>query len=135
MPEQSVSLDGERRRMSKEMFEELVALQCTPEEIIGYVGTTGPKLERWCRKNYRHPLKTVMEMVRQDGLIAIRRASFGQLNKSATIISQQYSRFLPDAGARPGAGAEAALRALTAAAEPSEAELRALYGEDGRGPG
>lgn len=41
-----------------------------------------------------------MDMIRMDGLIAIRRASFDQLKKSATIISQQYNRFLPNAAGR-----------------------------------
>ena len=74
-------------------------------------------------------------MIRQDGLIAIRRASFEQLKKSATIISQQYNRFLPDAGRDPRESAEAAIRTLTAAMAPAEKDLRALYGgpegEDG----
>ena len=91
-------LRGLRREMTKETFEELAALQCAVEEILGYVGTTERKLEAWCRKNYRRPLRVMLSMIRMDGLIAIRRASFDQLKKSATIISQQYSRFLPDAG-------------------------------------
>ena len=135
MPAEPAVLRGLRRELTKDLFEELAALQCAAEEILGYVGTTERKLEAWCRKTYRRPLEEMLRMIRQDGLVAIRRASFEQLKKSATIISQQYSRFLPNAGARPGAGAETVIRALTSAAEPSEAELRALYGEDGREPG
>ena len=105
------------------------------EEILGYVGTTERKLEAWCRKIYKRPLKVILPMIRQDGLIAIRRASFEQLKKSATIISQQYNRFLPDAGRDPRESAEAAIRTLTAAMAPAEKDLRALYaepeGEDG----
>ena len=70
-------------------------------------------------------------MIRMDGLVAIRRASFDQLKKSATIISQQYNRFLPDAGTDPREHAEAAIRALTAAAAPAREEMRELYGPDG----
>ena len=73
-------------------------------------------------------------MIRQDGLIAIRRASFEQLKKSATIISQQYNRFLPDAGRDPRENADAAIRALTAAVAPTREELRELYvGEEQEG--
>ena len=72
-------------------------------------------------------------MIRQDGLIAIRRASFEQLKKSATIISQQYNRFLPDAGTDPRENAEAAIRAITAAAAPGREELRELCGEAEKG--
>ena len=48
------TLKGLRREMTREMFEELAALQCEVPEILGYVGTTAEKLEKWCRKTYRH---------------------------------------------------------------------------------
>ena len=131
MPAESAVLRGLRREMTKKDFEELAALQCAVEEILGYVGTTERKLEAWCRKTYRKPLKDMLPMIRQDGLIAIRRASFEQLKKSATIISQQYNRFLPDAGRDPRESAEAAIRTLTAAVAPAEQDLRALYAEPG----
>ncbi|MBQ6514069.1 MAG: hypothetical protein IJI09_05035 [Clostridia bacterium] len=130
MPAEPTELTGLRRKLTKELFEELGALQCATEEILGYVGTTERKLEAWCRKNYsRRSLKEMLSMIRQDGLIAIRRASFDQLKKSATIISQQYNRFLPDAGKDPGENAEAAIRALSAAMAPTREELRELYPE------
>ena len=130
MPAEPTELTGLRRKLTKELFEELGALQCATEEILGYVGTTERKLEAWCRKNYsRRSLKEMLSMIRQDGLIAIRRASFDQLKKSATIISQQYNRFLPDAGKDPGENAEAAIRALSAAMAPTREELQELYPE------
>ncbi len=135
MPEGSGTLRGLRRELTKDLFEELAALQCAPEEILGYVGTTEQKLERWCRKVYRRPLSEMLPMIRQDGLIAIRRASFDQLKKSATIISQQYNRFLPNAGTDPRESAEAAIRAVTAAAAPAKEELRELYGDPDEGGG
>ena len=123
-------LHGYRRDLTRETFEELAALQCTPAEILGYTGTALPKLEAWCRKAYRRPLNEILEAVRQDGLIQIRRASFEQLKKSATIISQQYNRYLPPAAADEAA-AKAALAALTAAVSLPEAEVRNLFaGED-----
>ena len=112
-PAEPAVLRGLRREMTKEMFEELAALQCAVEEILGYVGTTERKLEAWCRKNYRRPLQEMLSMIRQDGLISIRRASFEQLKKSATIISQQYNRFLPAAGAADRSQADDAIRAFT----------------------
>ena len=133
MPAEPAVLRGLRRELTRELFEELAALQCAEEEILGYVGTTEKKLERWCRKTYRRPLGEMLSMIRQDGLIAIRRASFEQLKKSASIISQQYNRFLPKAGADPREDAEAVIRAVTAAAGPSGEELRELYGETEEG--
>lgn len=133
MPADPTVLRGLRRGMTKEMFEELAALQCAVEEILGYVGTTERKLEAWCRKVYRRPLAEMLSMIRQDGLVAIRRASFEQLKKSATIIAQQYNRFLPDAGRDPRENAEAAIRMLNAAIAPTREELRNLYPETEEG--
>ena len=130
MPDGPVTLRGLRRELTRELFEELAALQCAEEEILGYIGTTEKKLERWCRKTYRRPLAEMLSMIRQDGLIAIRRASFEQLRKSATVISQQYNRFLPKAGTDARENAEAVIRAVTAAAAPGREELRELYGEE-----
>ena len=118
-------LHGYRRDLTKEIFEDLAALQCEIPEILGYVGTTRQKLERWCRSTYRKPLAEILHDVRQDGLIAIRRASFDQLKKSATIISQQYTRFLPppvdDTASR------AAIEALAAAVSLPEEEVREVF--------
>ena len=68
-----------------------------------------------------------MDMIRMDGLIAIRRASFDQLKKSATIISQQYNRFLPQAGAGDRSQADRAIRAFTEMMNPPEETVRELF--------
>ncbi len=119
-------LRGYRRELTRELFEDLAALQCEPAEILGYIGTTRAKLEAWCRKTYRRPLGEILEAVRQDGLIQIRRASFEQLKKSATIIAQQYNRFLP--AVKPDeSAARAAIEALTAAVSLPEEEIREVF--------
>ena len=120
-------LRGYRRELTKELFEDLGALQCEPGEILGYIGTTQAKLEAWCRKAYRRPLPEILEAVRQDGLIQIRRASFEQLKKSATIISQQYNRFLPQAGAEDRSQADEAIRAFTGMVNMPEESVRELF--------
>ena len=119
-------LHGYRRDLTKELFEELGALQCEPEEILGYIGTTEAKLESWCRGAYRRPLSEILEAVRQDGLIQIRRASFDQLKKSATVISQQYNRFLPPVKT-DDAAARAAIADLAAAVALPEDEVREVF--------
>ena len=119
-------LRGYRRELTKEIFEDLAALQCEPSEILGYIGTTWQKLEAWCRKTYRRPLQEILEAVRQDGLIQIRRASFEQLKKSATVITQQYNRFLPPVK-QDDDGARAAIEALTAAVTLPEEEVREVF--------
>ena len=128
-----VALRGLRRELTRDLFEELGAIQCKTEEILGYIGTTEKKLEAWCRKIYRHSLNETLEMIRQDGLIAIRRASFEQLKKSATLSAQQYTRFLPNAGMEPQKNAEAAIRALTTAAAPQREEMQELFADPEEG--
>ena len=127
MPAEPAVLRGLRRELTRELFEELAALQCAEEEILGYIGTTEKKLERWCRKTYRRPLGEMLSMIRQDGLIAIRRASFEQLKKSATIISQQYNRFLPSAGAEDRSQADDAIRAFTDMMSAPEETVREVF--------
>ena len=120
------TLHGYRRELTKELFEDLASLQCEIPEILGYIGTDRPKLEKWCRRVYRRPLPEILQAVRQDGLIQIRRASFDQLKKSATIISQQYNRFLPPVS-DDGAAREA-IAALTRAVSLPEEEVREVFG-------
>ncbi|MCR5297526.1 MAG: hypothetical protein K6E17_08950 [Clostridiales bacterium] len=120
-------LRGLRRDLTREIFEDLAALQCEPPEILGYIGTTPEKLEKWCRKTYRKPLEDMLRMIRQDGLIAIRRASFEQLKKSATIITQQYNRFLPQAGSGDRSSADDAIRAFTGMVNTPEETVRELF--------
>ncbi len=130
MENRGEALRGLRRELTREMFEELCALQCRPEEILGYVGTERPKLERWCRKVYgkKYGLDRIMRMLRQDGLIAIRRASFDQLKKSAPLVAQQYSRFLPGAGQEEEED-NAAVRAFTAMLDGADKEkMEELFG-------
>ena len=127
MASEPTVLRGLRRELTRELFEELAGLQCTLEEILGYIGTTEKKLDAWCRKNYRRPLREMIRMISQDGLIAIRRAGFDQLKKSATVITQQFNRFLSGAGKDPREDAEKALQALTAAMTPDRDLVRALF--------
>ena len=119
-------LHGYRRELTKEVFEELAALQCEPKEILGYVGTTLTKLKSWVWRVYHRHLDEILEAIRQDGLIQIRRASFDQLKKSATIITQQYNRFLPPVK-QDDTEAKAAIAALTSAVSLPEEEIREVF--------
>ena len=119
-------LHGYRRDLTKDVFEDLASLQCEIPEILGYVGTDQPRLEKWCKRVYRRPLPEILRAVRQDGLIQIRRASFEQLKKSATIITQQYNRFLPPVS-EDDAATRAAIAALTAAVNLPEEEVREVF--------
>lgn len=120
-------LKGLRREMTREMFEELAALQCELPEILGYVGTTEDRLARWCRRNYRLPLADTLFMLRQDGLVEIRRASFEQLKKSATLIQQQFNRFLAARGDSAQEEARRLAREIFTLDDPESREVRDLF--------
>ena len=124
---ENTPLKGLRRELTREKFEELAALQCEIPEILGYAGTTREKLNRWCRKNYRMPLEEVMTMLRQDGLIEIRRAGFENLKKSATLIQQQYNRFLSAPADRTETESRLA-RGIFSLEDPDPDAVRALFG-------
>ena len=126
---ESLPLKGLRREMTREMFEELAALQCEIPEILGYVGTTEEKLARWCRRNYRMPLPETLFMLRQDGLIEIRRAGFDQLKKSATLIQQQYNRFLSARTDSQTEEAKKLAREIFSLEDPAEDQVRELFAE------
>ncbi len=121
------TLKGLRRELTREMFEDLAALQCEIPEILGYVGTTEAKLARWCRKNYRLPLPDTLFMLRQDGLIEIRRAGFDQLKKSATLIQQQYTRFLSAPSDQKKEDAKHLAREIFALEDPEEEAVKELF--------
>lgn len=124
-------LKGLRREMTQEMFEDLASLQCEIPEILGYVGTTEEKLARWCRKNYRLPLAETLFMLRQDGLIEIRRASFDQLKKSATLIQQQFARFLSaQEGNQQEKARQLAHQIFSLEGNETAAQLQALFAEE-----
>ena len=91
---EALPLRGLRRELSQGDFEELCALQCEVSEILGWAGVSEAELSAWVEGIYHLPLPEVMAMVRQDGLIEIRRASFDALRKSAPLIQQQYNRYL-----------------------------------------
>ena len=120
-------LHGLRRDLTREMFEELAALQCEPSEILGYVGVALPALRKWCRQTYHKPLEEMISMIRQDGLVAVRRAVFDQLKKSATIINQQFNRLLASAGDDEKIRSGEAIRAFTAMLDVPEETMEELF--------
>ena len=73
---EALPLRGLRRELSQGDFEELCALQCEVSEILGWAGVSEAELSAWVEGIYHLPLPEVMAMVRQDGLIEIRKASF-----------------------------------------------------------
>ena len=69
----------------------------------------------------------MIPMIRQDGFIAIRRALFDQLKKSATLITQQFNRLQAMGGEDEKTRTEAAIRAFTAAVQAPEEAMEELF--------
>lgn len=132
-PSDYPTLSGYRRELTKETFEEVMRLQTTPGEILGYIGTTEKKLAAWCRKVYRRPLKTVVTDIRADGLIELRRAAFDQMKKNATLIEREYNRYLPAEGAAETA--PEVPEAFIALSAPGAETVESLFGDPDAGEG
>ena len=128
-PQKGDPLPGKRRELTREMFEELAALQCEIPEILGYVDVEEKKLASWCRRNYGHELEETLFMLRQDGLIEIRRASFDQLRKSATLIQQQLNRFLSGREDADGEARKLAAR-IFAIGDPDPKDVAGLFADE-----
>ena len=127
-------LCGTRRLLTRETVEHLCALQCKAEEIAGWTGATVKQLASWCRKTYRKPLEKMMDMIRMDGLIEIREASFALLTKNATLINKQMERFIGLPGPTPEEQARAmadagmiAVRQFVEMTAPSSDDVQTLF--------
>ena len=127
--EEATPLRGLRRDLTREDFEELCALQCAAPEILGWAGVTEEALGAWVRDVYGLELGEAMEMIRQDGLIEIRKASFDQLKKSATLIQQQYNRFLSARTDSQTEEAKKLAREIFSLEDPAEEQVRELFAE------
>ena len=75
------------------------------------------------------PLPEALFMLRQDGLIEIRRAGFDQLKKSATLIQQQYNRFLSARTDSQTEEAKKLAREIFSLEDPGEEQVRELFAE------
>ena len=91
------------------------------------MGTTERKLDRWCRRVYRLALGEILPMIRCDGLIEIRRASFDALRKSAPLIQQQYARFLSSPAENREKAARLSAREVFSMLDAGEDKVRALF--------
>jgi len=124
------TLKGIRRELTKDQVEELAALQCQASEIIGYAGTTEEAFTRWCDETYHLSVPDTLEMLRQDGLIEIRRAGFALLMKNATLVNHQYLRYLPTLpSTTPTEAATILSRRIFSTVEPTPEEMAELFSE------
>lgn len=68
-----------------DFFEKLCALQCTTEEICGYLNCSEQYLKDWCRQTYNTDYYEVYRVKTTKGKIALRNIQFEMAKKSPTM--------------------------------------------------
>lgn len=81
------------KQIDKVQFEKLCALQCTEEEICGFLDVTDKTLERWCQKEYKAHFSEVFRQKRGVGKVSLRRSQWRLAEKNANMaiwLGKQY---------------------------------------------
>lgn len=88
-----------RKEIPQKDFESLCALQCTLEEICGFLEVSDKTLESWCKRTYTdeygNPMNfsEVFKLKRGKGKISLRRNQFQLAKKNASMaifLGKQY---------------------------------------------
>lgn len=112
------------KQIDKVQFEKLCALQCTEEEICGFLDVTDKTLERWCQREYKAHFSEVFRQKRGVGKVSLRRSQWRLAEKNANMaiwLGKQYlgqrDELLPETV--QDLGDDGLLNALNAFAETS----------------
>lgn len=73
------------KQIDKVQFEKLCALQCTEEEICGFLDVTDKTLEKWCQKEYKAHFSEVFRQKRGVGKVSLRRSQWRLAEKNANM--------------------------------------------------
>ena len=79
--------------IDKDQFEDLLALQCTKEDVSGFFHCSNDTIERWCKKTYGDTFLHVSEDYRSIGRVSLRRAQFAMAKTNpqmAIHLGKQY---------------------------------------------
>lgn len=82
-----------RKNIDKEQFEKLCALQCTLEEMEGFLGVSGDTIERWCFKEYEKDFAEIFRLKRGVGKVSLRRSQWRLAETNPTMaiwLGKQY---------------------------------------------
>ena len=81
------------KQIDKVQFEKLCALQCTEEEICGFLDVTDKTLEKWCQKEYKAHFSEVFIQKRGVVKVSLRRSQWRLAEKNANMaiwLGKQY---------------------------------------------
>lgn len=73
------------KEIDAKTFEKLCFLQCTLEEICGFLEVSDKTLYSWCKRTYGRQYSEVYAEKRQNGKISLRRAQFELAKRSASM--------------------------------------------------
>lgn len=79
--------------INKETFKKLCELQCTQEEIAGFLGCSHDTLERWCKSEFKKNFEDIYDEYRAGGRASLRRAQWIIAQKNAAMaiwLGKQY---------------------------------------------
>ena len=82
-----------RKEIDQKQFENLCGLQCTLEEICGWVDVCSDTLETWCKRTYKRSFSEVFAQKRGAGKISLRRSQWQLAAKNASMaiwLGKQY---------------------------------------------
>lgn len=74
-----------RKKIDKNIFEELCALQCTMTEIMAVLDVSDKTLTNWCYLTYGLSFSETFKLKRQKGLISLRRLQFKLAEKNPAM--------------------------------------------------
>lgn len=82
-----------RKVIDKEQFEKLCAIQCTLEEMEGFLGVSGDLIENFCKREYGMNFSEVFRLKRGLGKVSLRRSQFRLAETNPTMaiwLGKQY---------------------------------------------
>lgn len=81
------------KEIDKKTFEGLCNLQCTEEEICGFLNVTDKTLVKWCKKTYGLGFSDTFKKYSQGGKVSLRRSQFRMAETNSTMaiwLGKQY---------------------------------------------
>lgn len=82
-----------KKEITKEIFEELCAIQCTKDEIASVFRCSDSTISRFCMREYEENFEEVYKKLSEDGRTSLRRTLFNMAKTKPVIaiwLSKQY---------------------------------------------
>lgn len=71
--------------IDQKQFEKLCWLQCTIQEVCGFLDVSDKTLNKWCKNTYGETFSEVFAKKRVGGMISLRRNQFKLAEKNAAM--------------------------------------------------